>query len=104
MERGNHEDPPPRRSPAHRPGSRRCSSQAGSAELLLSDSERLAVAAADAGVDVTLHVADGERHLRHQPERGRGANGGRLGGWMPCTRPAGRPWRSSCRWRACRSS
>jgi ankyrin repeat protein len=31
-------------------------------------------------------------------------NGGRLGGWMPCTRPAGRPWRSSCHWRACRSS
>ncbi len=36
-------------------------------------------------------VRDGERHLRQQPERGRGANGGRLGGWMPCTRPAGRP-------------
>ena len=37
-------------------------------------------------------------------KRGRGANAGRLGGWMPCTRPAGRPWRSPCRWRGCRSS
>jgi len=36
-------------------------------------------------------VRSGERHLRQQPECGRSANGGRLGGWMPCTRPAGRP-------------
>jgi acetyl esterase/lipase len=39
--------------------------QAGSAELLLSDSERLAHAATDAGVDVTLHVADGLPHVYH---------------------------------------
>jgi monoterpene epsilon-lactone hydrolase len=37
--------------------------QVGSAELLLSDSERLAVAAADAGVDVTLQVGDGLPHV-----------------------------------------
>jgi monoterpene epsilon-lactone hydrolase len=36
--------------------------QVGSAELLLSDSERLAAAAADAGVDVTLQVGDGLPH------------------------------------------
>ncbi|HEX9541905.1 MAG TPA: alpha/beta hydrolase [Streptosporangiaceae bacterium] len=37
--------------------------QVGSAELLLSDSERLAAAAADAGVDVTLQVGDGLPHV-----------------------------------------
>jgi len=37
--------------------------QVGSAELLLSDSERLASAAAEAGVDVTLNVADGLPHV-----------------------------------------
>jgi monoterpene epsilon-lactone hydrolase len=37
--------------------------QVGSAEVLLSDSERLASAAADAGVDVTLQVADGLPHV-----------------------------------------
>lgn len=35
----------------------------GTAELLLSDSERLAAAAADAGVDVTLHVGEGLPHV-----------------------------------------
>jgi epsilon-lactone hydrolase len=39
--------------------------QAGSAELLLSDSENLAVAAAAAGGDVTLQVADGLPHVYH---------------------------------------
>lgn len=33
--------------------------------MLLSDSEGLARAAADAGVDVTLHVADGLPHVYH---------------------------------------
>jgi monoterpene epsilon-lactone hydrolase len=37
--------------------------QVGSAELLLSDSERLASAATEAGVEVTLHVADGLPHV-----------------------------------------
>jgi monoterpene epsilon-lactone hydrolase len=36
---------------------------AGTAELLLSDSERLAAAAADAGVDVTLRVGEGLPHV-----------------------------------------
>ena len=36
--------------------------QVGTAEVLLSDSERLAAAARDAGVDVTLHVGDGLPH------------------------------------------
>jgi monoterpene epsilon-lactone hydrolase len=35
----------------------------GTAELLLSDSERLAAAAADAGVDVTLQLGDGLPHV-----------------------------------------
>jgi monoterpene epsilon-lactone hydrolase len=39
--------------------------QAGSAELLLSDSENLATAAAAARVDVTLQVADGLPHVYH---------------------------------------
>ena len=37
--------------------------QVGSAELLLSDSERLASAAAEAGVDITLHVGEGLPHV-----------------------------------------
>jgi epsilon-lactone hydrolase len=37
--------------------------QAGTAELLLSDSEELAKAAGAAGVDVTLHAADGLPHV-----------------------------------------
>jgi monoterpene epsilon-lactone hydrolase len=37
--------------------------QVGGAEVLLSDSERLARVAADAGVAVTLHVADGLPHV-----------------------------------------
>ena len=37
--------------------------QAGTAELLLSDSEGLAKAAAEAGVDVTLRLADGLPHV-----------------------------------------
>lgn len=37
--------------------------QAGTAELLLSDSERLAAAAADAGVDVTFEAAEGLPHV-----------------------------------------
>jgi monoterpene epsilon-lactone hydrolase len=37
--------------------------QVGSAELMLSDSERLAAAAAYAGVDVTLQVGDGLPHV-----------------------------------------
>lgn len=37
--------------------------QVGSAELLLSDSERLAAAAAEAGVDVTLEVGEGLPHV-----------------------------------------
>ena len=37
--------------------------QVGSAEVLLSDSERLAKAAADAGVDVTLNVGEGLPHV-----------------------------------------
>ena len=36
--------------------------EVGTAELLLSDSERLAAAATDAGVDVTLHVGHGLPH------------------------------------------
>ena len=39
--------------------------QVGSAELLLSDSERLADLAARAGVDVTLHVGEGLPHVYH---------------------------------------
>ena len=39
--------------------------QVGGAEVLLSDSERLAQAAADAGVDVTLNVTDGMPHVYH---------------------------------------
>ncbi|MGN6175848.1 MAG: alpha/beta hydrolase fold domain-containing protein, partial [Streptosporangiaceae bacterium] len=35
----------------------------GTAELLLSDSERLAAAATDAGVDVTLRLRDGLPHV-----------------------------------------
>jgi epsilon-lactone hydrolase len=37
--------------------------QEGTADLLLSDSERLAAAAADAGVDVTLQIAEGLPHV-----------------------------------------
>ena len=37
--------------------------QVGSAELLLSDSERLASATAEAGVDITLHVGEGLPHV-----------------------------------------
>jgi epsilon-lactone hydrolase len=37
--------------------------QVGSADLLLSDSERLAAAAAKAGVDVTLEVGEGLTHV-----------------------------------------
>jgi monoterpene epsilon-lactone hydrolase len=37
--------------------------QVGTADLLLSDSERLAAAAADAGVDVTLTVGEGLPHV-----------------------------------------
>lgn len=37
--------------------------QVGTADLLLSDSERLAAAAADAGVDVTLEISDGLPHV-----------------------------------------
>jgi monoterpene epsilon-lactone hydrolase len=37
--------------------------QVGTADLLLSDSERLAAAAAQAGVDVTLQVAEGLTHV-----------------------------------------
>jgi monoterpene epsilon-lactone hydrolase len=39
--------------------------QTGGAEVLLSDSERLAQAAADAGVAVTLQIADGLPHVYH---------------------------------------
>ena len=39
--------------------------QTGGAELLLSDSERLAEAAAAAGVSVTLQIADGLPHVYH---------------------------------------
>jgi epsilon-lactone hydrolase len=39
--------------------------QTGGAEVLLSDSERLAQAAAAAGVDVTLDIADGLPHVYH---------------------------------------
>ena len=37
--------------------------QVGTADLLLSDSERLATAAAKAGVDVTLEVGEGLPHV-----------------------------------------
>jgi monoterpene epsilon-lactone hydrolase len=37
--------------------------QVGTADVLLSDSERLAAAAADAGVDVSLHIGDGLPHV-----------------------------------------
>jgi epsilon-lactone hydrolase len=37
--------------------------QVGTADLLLSDAERLAAAAADAGVDVTLEVGAGLPHV-----------------------------------------
>jgi epsilon-lactone hydrolase len=36
---------------------------AGTADLLLSDSERLAAAAAQAGVDVTLRIGEGLPHV-----------------------------------------
>jgi epsilon-lactone hydrolase len=39
--------------------------QAGGAEILLSDSQRLARAATDAGVNVTLNVADALPHVYH---------------------------------------
>lgn len=39
--------------------------QVGGAEILFSDSERLAKAAADAGVEVTLQVADNLPHVYH---------------------------------------
>ncbi|MCF6108480.1 alpha/beta hydrolase [Mesorhizobium muleiense] len=39
--------------------------QVGGAEVLVSDSERLAEAAAKLGVDVKLHVADGLPHVYH---------------------------------------
>ena len=37
--------------------------QVGTADLLLSDSERLAGAAAEAGVDITLEVGEGLPHV-----------------------------------------
>ena len=37
--------------------------QVGTADLLLSDSERLAAAAAEAGVDVSLQVGEGLTHV-----------------------------------------
>ncbi len=37
--------------------------QVSTADLLLSDSERLAAAAAEAGVDVTLQVGEGLPHV-----------------------------------------
>jgi epsilon-lactone hydrolase len=37
--------------------------QVGTADLLLSDSERLAKAAAQAGVDVTLEIGEGLTHV-----------------------------------------
>jgi monoterpene epsilon-lactone hydrolase len=37
--------------------------QVGTADLLLSDSERLATAAADAGVDITLQIGEGLPHV-----------------------------------------
>jgi monoterpene epsilon-lactone hydrolase len=37
--------------------------QVGTADLLLSDSERLAAAAAEAGVDVTLEIGEGLPHV-----------------------------------------
>jgi epsilon-lactone hydrolase len=37
--------------------------QVGTADLLLSDSERLATAATEAGVDVTLQVGEGLPHV-----------------------------------------
>ena len=37
--------------------------QVGTADLLLSDSERLAAAAAEAGVDVTLEIGAGLPHV-----------------------------------------
>lgn len=37
--------------------------QVGTAEVLLSDSERLAAAAAEAGVDVTLEIGEGLPHV-----------------------------------------
>lgn len=37
--------------------------QVGTADLLLSDSERLARAAAEAGVDVALEIGEGLRHV-----------------------------------------
>jgi monoterpene epsilon-lactone hydrolase len=37
--------------------------QVGTADLLLSDSERLATAAAQAGVDVTLQIGEGLPHV-----------------------------------------
>ena len=37
--------------------------QVGTADLLLSDSERLAAAAAEAGVDVTLQIGEGLPHV-----------------------------------------
>jgi monoterpene epsilon-lactone hydrolase len=56
-----------------RPWRRRCSPdcagspplliQVGTADLLLSDSKRLAAAAAEAGVDVTLEIGEGLPHV-----------------------------------------
>jgi monoterpene epsilon-lactone hydrolase len=37
--------------------------QVGTADILLSDSERLAKAAAEAGVDITLEIGDGLPHV-----------------------------------------
>jgi monoterpene epsilon-lactone hydrolase len=37
--------------------------QVGTADVLLSDAERLATAAAEAGVDVTLEVGEGLPHV-----------------------------------------
>ena len=37
--------------------------QVGTADLLLSDSERLTAAAAEAGVDVTLEIGEGLPHV-----------------------------------------
>ena len=50
--------------------------QVGTADLLLSDSERLAAAAAEAGVDVTLQVGEGLPHVLPAPPRhSRGSRG-----------------------------
>jgi epsilon-lactone hydrolase len=58
--------------------------QVGTADLLLSDSERLAAAARDAGVDVTLEVGEGLPHvyqlLRDTPEAAEAT--GRIGKFL----------------------